>query len=167
MQLTNRQLFILSYLLNHRKRISGEHLASQAGISVRTLQSEIQNINLQLENGVSIDASGKQGYLVCGVTQPIREKLLAQVGDRQSLFMPEERVNDIMTVLLFAKGFTSMESLANSLYLSKSSVYRTIESSFIMGSVVTVSRTKGLIIDIPEYKKRQLLTKVFDKDAQI
>jgi len=166
MQLTNRQLFILSYLLNHRKRISGEHLASQAGISVRTLQSEIQNINLQLENGVSIDASGKQGYLVCGVTQPIREKLLAQVGDRQSLFMPEERVNDIMTVLLFAKGFTSMESLANSLYLSKSSVYRTIESSFIMGSVVTVSRTKGLIIDIPEYKKRQLLTKVFDKDAQ-
>lgn len=166
MQLTNRQLFILSYLLNHQKRISGEHLASQAGISLRTLQSEIQNINLQLEDGVTIDASGKQGYLVCGVTQPIREKLLAQVGDRQSLFMPEERVNDILTVLLFARGYTNMESLANSLYLSKSSVYRTIESSFIMGSVVTVSRTKGLIIDIPEYEKRQLLTKVFDKDAQ-
>lgn len=166
MQLTNRQLFILSYLLNHQSRISGEHLASQAGISLRTLQSEIQNINLQLENGVSIEASGKQGYLVHGVTQPIREQLLAQVGDRQSLFMPEERVNDILTVLLFARGYTSMEALANTLYLSKSSVFRTFESSFIMGSVVTVSRTKGVIIDMPEYDKRQLLTKVFDKDAQ-
>ena len=62
MQLTNRQLFILSYLINHRQRISGEHLASQAGISVRTLQSEIQKINLILDNGVSIDSSSKQGY---------------------------------------------------------------------------------------------------------
>ena len=166
MQLTNRQLFILSYLLNHQKRISGEHLASQAGVSLRTLQSEIQNINLQLEDGVTIDASGKQGYLVRGVTQPIREKLLAQVGDRQSLFMPEERVNDILTVLLFERGYISMEALAGSLYLSKSSVFRAIESSSIMSSTVTVSRTKGLIIDMPEFDKRQLLTKVFDKDAQ-
>jgi len=166
MQLTNRQLFILSYLLNHRKRISGEHLASQAGISVRTLQSEIQKINIQLQNGVSIDASGKQGYLVCGVTQPIREELLAQVWDRQSLFMPEERVNDILTILLFARDYTSMESLANTLFLSKASVFRTIESNLALRSAVTVSRTKGLIIDLPEYDKRQILTKVFDKDSQ-
>lgn len=166
MQLTNRQLFILSYLLNHRKRISGEHLASQAGISVRTLQSEIHEINLKLEDGVSIDASGKHGYLVCGVTQPIREKLLAQVGDRQSLFMPEERVNDILTILLFARDYTNMESLANMLYLSKASVFRTIESNLALRSAVTISRTKGLIIDLPEYDKRQFLTKVFDKDAQ-
>ena len=165
MQLTNRQLFILSYLLNHRKRISGEHLASQVGISVRTLQNEIQEINQKLENGVSINASGKHGYLVCGVTQPIREKLLAQVGDRQSLFMPEDRVNDILTILLFAEGYTSMESLANTLYLSKASVFRTIESNFALRNAVTISRTKGLIIDLPECDKRQLLTKVFDKDA--
>lgn len=166
MQLTNRQLFILSYLLNHRKRISGEHLASQAGISVRTLQNEIQEINQKLENGVSIDASGKHGYLVCGVTQPIREQLLAQVGDRQSLFMPEERVNDILTILLFAEGYTSMESLANTLYLSKASVYRAIESNLALRSAVTISRTKGLIVDLPESHKRQFLAKVFDKDAQ-
>lgn len=164
--MTNRQLFILSYLINHRKRISGEHLASQAGISVRTLQNEIQKINLNLENGVSIDSSSKQGYLVCGVTQPIREELLAQAWDRQSLFMPEERVNDILTILLFAREYTSMESLANTLYLSKASVFRTIESNLALRSAVTINRAKGLIVDLPEYDKRQLLTKVFDKDAQ-
>lgn len=38
MDLTNRQLFILSYLLNHPQGISGEHPASQVGVSVRTLQ---------------------------------------------------------------------------------------------------------------------------------
>jgi len=165
MQLTNRQLFILSYLINHRQRISGEHLASQAGISVRTLQSEIQKINLSLDNGVSIDSSSKQGYLVCGVTQTFRENLLAQVWDRQSLFMPEDRVNDILTILLFARDYTSMESLANTLYLSKASVFRSVESNLALRSAVTVSRTRGLIIDLPEYNKRQLLTKVFDKDA--
>lgn len=166
MQLTNRQLFILSYLINHRQRISGEHLASQAGISLRTLQSEIQKINLEMENGVTIDASSKQGYLVCGVTASIREELLAQVADRQSFYMPEERVNDILTVLLFSREYTSMEVLANTLYLSKASVFRTIENNMALRSAITISRTKGLIINMPEYDKRQLLVKVFDKDSQ-
>jgi len=166
MELTNRQLFILSYLLNHPQRISGEHLASQAGISVRTLQNEIQDINRKLRDGISIEAAGKRGYQVCGVTEVFRETLLSQVSDRQSLYMPEERVNDILTVLLFAKGYTSMEILANTLYLSKGSVFRTVESNYALRKVVQINRTKGLIIDIPEVDKRQLLSKVFDKDAQ-
>lgn len=166
MQLTNRQLFILAYLLNHPQRISGEHLASQAGISVRTLQNEIQDINRQLEDGITIDASGKRGYLVCGATNAFREALLAQASDRQSLYMPEERANDILTVLLFERGYTSMEAIANTLYLSKASVFRTVESNYALRKAVTISRTKGLIIAIPEVEKRQLLSKVFDKDAQ-
>lgn len=166
MELTNRQLFILSYLLNHPQRISGEHLASQAGISLRTLQNEIQDINRKLHDGVSIEASGKKGYLVCGATEAIREALLSQVSDRQTLYMPEERVNDILTVLLFAKEYTSMEILANTLYLSKASVFRTVESNYALRKAVTINRTKGLIIDMPEVDKRQLLSKVFDKDAQ-
>lgn len=166
MQLTNRQLFILSYLLNHRRRISGEHLASQAGISVRTLQNEVQDINRKLEDGVKIDASGKRGYMVCGETNEFREALLAQASDRQSLYMPEERANDILTVLLFEKDYTSMEAVANTLYLSKASVFRTVESNYALRKAVTISRTRGLFIDMPEMDKRQLLSKVFDKDAQ-
>ena len=166
MQLTNRQLFILAYLLNHPQRISGEHLASQAGISLRTLQSEVQDINRKLENGISIEASGKRGYQVLGATEAFREALLTQASDRQSLYMPEERVNDILTVLLFEKGYTSMETIANTLYLSKASVFRTVESNYALRKVVTINRTKGLIIQMPEVDKRQLLSKVFDKDAQ-
>lgn len=166
MQLTNRQLFILSYLLNHTERISGEHLASQVGISLRTLQSEIQEINQKLSKGVRIDASGRRGYIVEGVTTDIRAELLEQARDRQSLFMPEDRVNDILTLLLFARGYTNMEALANTLYLSKASVFRTIENSNVLRNVVTISRTKGLMVALPEHEKRLLLAKVFDKDAQ-
>lgn len=166
MELTNRQLFILSYLLNHRQRISGEHLASQAGISVRTLQNEIQDINRKLHDGIIIDASKKRGYQVCGVTEAFRESLLSQVSDRQSLYMPQERVNDILTVLLFAQDYISMETLANTLYLSKATVFRTVESNYALRRIVTIDRTKGLIIDIPEVDKRQTLSKAFDKDAQ-
>ncbi|MBR4291809.1 MAG: HTH domain-containing protein [Oscillospiraceae bacterium] len=166
MELTNRQLFILSYLLNHPQRISGEHLASQAGISVRTLQNEIQQINQILAGSIQIDASGKRGYLVSGATDAVREALLSHVSDRQSLYMPEERVNDILTVLLFAKDYTTMETLANTLYLSKASVFRTVEGNYALRKIVSINRVKGLIIDIPEVDKRQTLSKVFDKDAQ-
>lgn len=165
-QFTNRQLFILSYLLNHPEGISGEHLASQINVSLRTLQNEIQEINRNAENSLTITSSGKQGYTVQGVTQQIRDNLLNQAGDRQSIYMPEERVNDILTVLLFAQGYTNMEALANTLYLSKASVFRTIDTSYPLQKYVTVNRTKGLLIDLPEREKRQILAKVFDKDAQ-
>ena len=165
MQFTNRQLFILSYLLNHPQRIGGEHLAAQAGISVRTLQSEIQEIGQKLKDGITLEASGKRGYQVTWVAPEIREMLLEETHDRQSIFMPEERVNDIYTILLFARGYTSMETVANTLFLSKASVYRTIESNYALREMVTVSRTRGLIIDRPETGKRQALAKVFDKDA--
>lgn len=165
MQFTNRQLFILSYLINHPQRISGEHLAAQAGISVRTLQGEIQEIGQSLKDGITIDASGKRGYQVTWVAPEIREMLLRETHDRQSMYMPEERVNDIFTILLFARGYTSMETVANTLYLSKTSVYRTIENNYALREMVTVSRTRGLIIDRPETEKRQALAKVLDKDA--
>ncbi len=165
MQFSNRQLFILSYLINHPQRISGEHLAAQAGISVRTLQSEIQEISRSLGSGIVIEASGKKGYQVTSVSPEVREMLQRETHDRQSIFMPEERVNDIYTILLFARGYTSMEAVADTLYLSKASVYRTIESHYALRGMVSVSRTRGLIIDRPETVKRQALSKVFDKDA--
>jgi lichenan operon transcriptional antiterminator len=166
MQLSNRQLFILSYLLNHPQRISGEHLASQAGISVRTLQGEIQEICQILKGGIRIDASGKRGYQVSEVSPEVREMLLDQALDRHSIYMPEERVNDIYTVLLFARDYVSMETVANTLYMSKTSVYRTIENNNALRKMVTVSRTRGLLIDRPERIRRRALAKVFDKDAQ-
>ena len=72
MDLSNRQLFVLSYLLNHPQGLSAEHLASQAGISVRTLQNEIQGINLTLDNGIRIHSSGKRGYVASGGTHIAR-----------------------------------------------------------------------------------------------
>ena len=166
MDLSNRQLFILSYLLNHPQGLSAEHLASQAGISVRTLQNEIQGINLTLDNGIRINSSGKRGYVASGGTEAAREELLSMASDRQSIYMPEQRVNDILTLLLFARGYTNMETIANTLYLSKASVFRTVESNYALRSVVTISRTRGLLIDLPEGDKQHLLSKVFDKDAQ-
>lgn len=166
MQLTNRQLFILSYLLNHPKRISGEHLASQSGISVRTLQSEIQEISKTLGDGIKLDASGRKGYQILKISPEIRKMLVDQTRDRHSFYMPEEKVNDIYTILLFARGYTSLETVANTLYLSKASVYRTIENNHALHEMVTVSKIKGLLIEKPERDKRKAVAKVLDKDAQ-
>lgn len=165
MNLSNRQLFILSYLLNHPQGIGGEHLASQAGISVRTLQNEVREINTLLQDGAYIESLGKRGYCVRNFTEKNRKALFSDTDDRHSLFMPEQRVNDVFTVLLFARDYISMEAVAEMLYLSKGSVFRTIESNYALRKAVTISRTRGLFIDLPEFDKRQILTKVFDKDS--
>ena len=166
MQLTNRQLFILTYLFNHPYKISGEHLASQADISVRTLQNEIQEICRILGEGIRMETSGRKGYQILEVSEEVRQMLLDQMTDRLSFYMPEEKVNDIYTVLLFSEGYTSLEALANTLYLSKTSVYRIIENNHALRDMVTVSKKKGLIILRPERDKRRAAAKVFDKDAQ-
>lgn len=165
MDMTNRQLFILSYLLNHPQGINVEHLASQAGVSVRTLQNEVREINRLLPKDTSIESYGKKGYCVAGFNDRVRKELFSDADDRQSLYMPEERVNDVFTVLLFTRGYTSMEAVADQLFISKGTVFRTMESNFALRKAVTISRTKGIIIDLPEFNKRQLLTKVFDKDS--
>ena len=91
MQLTNRQLFILTYLFNHPYKISGEHLASQADISVRTLKNEIQEISRILGEGIRMETSGRKGCQILEVSEDIRQLLLDQTTDRHSFYMLEKK----------------------------------------------------------------------------
>ena len=63
MVLTNRQIYIISYLLNHSGGVDAERLAAQSNISLRTLQNEIKDINDSLEDGACIVNVGKHGYV--------------------------------------------------------------------------------------------------------
>ncbi len=165
MELTNRQIYIISYLLNHPEGMNADHLAAQAEISLRTLQMEIKEINDSLKDGGSIVRVGKHGYAVQNFSEKARETILAEAEDRQTMLMPEQRVNDILSTLIFEKDYISMEALANKLFLSKGTVFRTIESSAILKKTITVNKSKGLRIELPEFEKRQYLTKVFDKES--
>ncbi len=167
MELTNRQIYIISYLLNHPEGMNADHLAAQAEISLRTLQMEIKDINDSLNDGASIVRVGKHGYAVHNFSEKARETILAEADDRQTMLMPEQRVNDILSALLFEKAYISMEALANKLFLSKGTVFRTIESSAILKKTITVNKTKGLKVELPEFEKRQYLTKVFDKESAL
>ncbi|ETP72092.1 transcriptional antiterminator [Lachnospiraceae bacterium JC7] len=165
MELSNRQIYIISYLLNHPEGMNADHLAAKAGISLRTLQTEIRDINKSLEDGAAIINAGKHGYAVQNFSEKARETILAQADDRQTMLMPEQRVNDILSALLFEKDYISMEALAGKLFMSKGTVFRTIENSSVLKKLVTVNRTKGLIVELPEFQKRQYLTKVFDRES--
>ncbi|WP_242945168.1 PRD domain-containing protein [Oribacterium sp. C9] len=145
--------------------MNADHLAAKAGISLRTLQTEIRDINKSLEDGAAIINVGKHGYAVKNFSEKARETILAQADDRQTMLMPEQRVNDILSALLFEKDYISMEALAGKLFLSKGTVYRTIENSSVLKKLVTVNRTKGVIVELPEFQKRQYLTKVFDRES--
>lgn len=165
MVLTNRQIYIISYLLNHSGGVDAERLAAQSNISLRTLQNEIKDINDSLEDGSCIVNVGKHGYVAKDFSSKARALILELAEDRQTMIMPEKRVNDILAALIFEKDHISMEALAGKLFLSKGTVFRTIESSKVLKKIITISKTKGLRIDLPEFEKRQYLTKVFDIDS--
>lgn len=101
MEFTNRQLIIISYILNHPDGIKGSEAASHVGISVRTLQMEIKAINEILPAGEQIVSYGRKGYFTRGFTEQTRQNILQQISDRHTMKMPQDRVNDIMTFLMF------------------------------------------------------------------
>ena len=62
MEFTNRQLRILSYIINHPGGIHGTELSKLVGISLRTLQTEVRAMNQMLPKEEAITSNRRQGY---------------------------------------------------------------------------------------------------------
>lgn len=164
MELTDRQLSILSYIISYPEGITGRQLAKQMGISLRTVQKEIAVINLYLEPGRQSVDHARAGYIARGFSEKALEEISGLMENKHTRIMPMNRSNTILCVLLFERDYMSMEKLAERIYVSKSAVFKEFENVNILKKYVTVSRKRGLIISIPESEKRNVLVKCFDKD---
>lgn len=164
MELTDRQLSILSYIIYHPEGITGGQLAKQMGISLRTVQTEINAINGYLAPGQQSIDHARTGYIAQGFSGKALEEISGLMENKHTRIMPMNRSNTILCVLLFERDYMSMEKLAERIYVSKSAVFKEFENVNILKKYVTVSRKRGLIISMPESEKRNLLVKCFDKD---
>lgn len=163
--LTNRQKSILQYLIGHGKPVFGKEIAASLGISTRTLRTEMRAIDGYLnQSNISIHASPRSGYWIA---EPDRGRLY-QLGIETSTpsglpTLAEEREIYIYFRLLTSEDYITMDTLANELYTSKTTISKDIHSMLdlvnaIHGVSLKISRKKGIRLQGEEQHIRRLIS---------
>ena len=164
---TDRQLLLLSYIIGKHGETTSVLLSDILNVSTRTIKTEIKNINEILPNGEKIEYVPKKGYIIKNLTEKTRKELILIMEEEKRKYDGFKRINKILTILLFEKNYISMGKIADKLYLSKSSVRKILDDSWRLGKNIEVSQSKGLRINIPESRKRYLLSKTLETDDSI
>ncbi|ADL07314.1 BglG family transcription antiterminator [Thermosediminibacter oceani] len=132
MDLDARKKKIIEELLISKGPVTGEYLAGVLGVSSRTIRSDIKIINEQLkESGIKIISSPGVGYSLEYDDEEKLSGILREIMKESQGYivptLPEDRVRYIRGKLLAADGFITLESLADELYVSKSTVEKDME----------------------------------------
>jgi len=167
MEFTNRQIFIISYLLDNADGMNANYLANKTNISISTLQREIRDINKNLQDDAVIINVGNHGYAARNFSKALREKILAESEQSKTILMPEKNINDILSALLFEKDYISIDFLADKLHLSGDLILSTIDSFGFLKTIVSINPDNKLKINLTEFEKRQYLINAFDERAAI
>lgn len=162
--LTNRQELILKYLTGHDKPVFGSEIAASLGISTRTLRTEMRIINEYLEElSITIHSSPRSGYWL---SRQDRTLLTQQIPSNVPNSLPtlaEEREIYLYFRLLTAEDYLTMDTLANELYTSKTTISRDIHSMMdlinaVNGISLKISRKNGIILQGEEQCIRRLIS---------
>ena len=164
MEFTNRQLRILSYIINHPGGIHGTELSKLVGISLRTLQTEVRAMNQMLPKEEAITSNRRQGYQA-HISVQTQDQVRNQIARRHTMVMPQERMNYILMILMFERNYISMEQLAERLYVSKATIYKDFKNKKTLQKNVEISKIHGIRISLPESIQRDMLAEIFDLEA--
>lgn len=145
--LSKRQLRIIACLSGASGWNNGNDIAKIIGISKRTLLSDIQKINAELNGQGKIVSNNRLGYRL-DIPESLAEQLLNQ-GQKKELNAQEiyGRSKQILMLLLFENDFITIDSIADRLFLSKSSV-----NSIFPQVKRVISRTSGMELEVSSRK---------------
>lgn len=144
--------------------ISSEELSKICNVSINTIRKEIDLINDYLEDhGCFIDTKIASGYFLT-LDKPEQAKpFLTQILKefRQFRYLNYSEFSTAYTIamkLLTAASYTSIDSLVNSLYCSKSTVLRTLDQTQLIFDQFHLElknkRNYGLYLEGDEWSKR-------------
>ena len=127
MNLNRRLTELLKYLFIHRDPLEGRELAQHFSISERTLRSDIKSINESISNnGALIKQVRSQGYQLEVSDIELFDRYIQLQNDEgintQELETAERRIKHLIVELLYADHYLSLESLANSVFVSHSTI---------------------------------------------
>ena len=154
---TDRQLKIIAVLKSADGWMSGSLLRENIGVSSRTLQMDIKAINEKQSGEPLIQSNNRLGYLL---------KNEIALEQEQKSYGQENYVHSkqIITLLLFEKEYTSIGTISERLFLSRSSVTSDLPQvkriiSRTPGANLLVSGQYGLKIQASENVKRIMCMK--------
>ena len=158
---TDRQLKIIAVLKSADGWMSGSLLRENIGVSSRTLQMDIKAINEKQSGEPLIQSNNRLGYL-------LKNKIALE--QEQKSYGQENYVHSkqIITLLLFEKEYTSIGTISERLFFSRSSVTSDLSQvkriiSRTPGANLLVSGQYGLKIQASENVKRIMCMKTMQR----
>ena len=163
---TDRQLKIIAVLKSADGWMSGSLLRENIGVSSRTLQMDIKAINEKQAGEPLIQSNNRLGYLLNSKIA-LEEKIESDNNrQKQKSYGQENYVHSkqIITLLLFEKDYTSIGTISERLFFSRSSVTSDLPQvkriiSRTPGANLLVSAQYGLKIQASENVKRIMCMK--------
>ncbi len=163
---TDRQLKIIAVLKSADGWMSGSLLRENIGVSSRTLQMDIKAINEKQSGEPLIQSNNRLGYLLKNEIALEQELQAAGRQQEQKSYGQENYVHSkqIITLLLFEKEYTSIGTISERLFFSRSSVTSDLPQvkriiSRTPGANLLVSGQYGLKIQASENVKRIMCMK--------
>lgn len=154
---TDRQLKIIAVLKSADGWMSGSLLRENIGVSSRTLQMDIKAINEKQSGEPLIQSNNRLGYL-------LKNKIALEQEQKSCGQENYVHSKQIITLLLFEKEYTSIGTISERLFLSRSSVTSDLPQvkriiSRTPGADLLVSGQYGLKIQASENVKRIMCMK--------
>lgn len=160
MQLTPRQIDMVTYLVNHPGWVTSEQLSQRLRLHRKTIQADMRVIQLALGQGSLLLINSRKGYQLQSLSQEAREMLIdttSYFGGIWNCLLP--RPSALVLYLLFREGYVSMQELADTFFYSKTAI--SIEMEHVRrwcerrtDLKLEISQIKGIRLDASELRKR-------------
>lgn len=125
MQLSNRQIQLVTTLLTQEAAITTKQLATELNVSIRTVKNDLKVIQEWLAIFGDFYRSKPRIGIWLAVSPGDRQRLKAQIfttGDQQHICTPTERVEQIILLLAVSDGFITTQQIENKVGISKNTV---------------------------------------------
>lgn len=158
---TSRQAKIISSLQNSDSPISSKQLGLLLDVSEKTIRNEVKQINSELKTTVIISTS--RGFTINKSSSSI-----LGIENLQSRNPDENNVNRLIFYLVKSKEPLNFYDLANDLYISESTLDRTLNSArgLIAEYHLTIERKRNeVILQGSEWNKRRLIQSLILTDT--
>lgn len=158
---------IVQAVANSENYISSEDLSKICNVSINTIRKEIDMVNVFLQDhGCAIETKMASGYYLTMKDpkqgQIFLQQLLKDI--RQFRYMNYAEYSSayiILMKLLTSSGYTTIETLMECLYCSKSTVFRTLDQTTLILDQFHLTlknrRNSGLYLEGSEWSKRLCL----------
>lgn len=124
--ISDYKVHIIIILYDYKDWVTTELLANRLNIKKRTVQYELAGLMESYKKEIIIESNKKYGYRLISISENIKQYIIELLTSKELNYRFAEKTSLIALFILFEKDGTSINRIANELYLSTTSVYNEI-----------------------------------------